>query len=117
MSQTPAMIFLPSCDPSHIPGSLDPVASPAEDLEIIPCPLVASHGDWPDMIQDIGMMVTRTFHGAGFMDLPAAQGTLPSLLIADMAPHSGDCGSPFEPVLQSAGSLAAEGMLVFRVEG
>jgi len=69
------------------------------------------------MIQDIGMMVTRTFHGAGFMDLPLAPGTLPSLLIADKSPHPGDRGSPFEPILQSAGSLAAEGMLVFRVEG
>jgi len=116
VSQTPAMIFLPPCDPSHIPCSLDPVASPAEDLEIIPGPLVSSHGDWPDMVQDVGMMVTRIFNGAGFMDCLSAQGTFPSLFIADKPPHSGDRESPFEPVLQGAGSLTAEGMLVSRAE-
>jgi len=62
------------------------------------------------------MTVIRTFFGTGFMDHPAAPGTLPSLFIADKAPHAGNRGSPFEPVLQGAGSLAAEGMLVSRVE-
>jgi len=115
-SRSPAMIFLPPCDCSHIPGSLYPVASPAEDLEIIPGPLVTSHGDWPDMVQDVGMMVIRTFQGAGFMDHLPAQGTLPSLLITDKPPHAGNRDSSSEPVLQRAGSLAAEGMLVSRVE-
>jgi hypothetical protein len=116
VSQPPALILLPPCDLSHIPGSLDPVASPAEDLEIIPCPLVTTHGDWPDVVQDVGMTGIRTFYGAGFMDHPAAPGTLPSLLIADKPPHAGNRGSPFEPVLHSTGSLAAQGMLVSRVE-
>jgi len=114
--QAPAMIFLPPCDPSHIPGSLDPVASPAEDLKVIPGPLVASHGDWPDVVEDVGMMVTRTFQGVAIRNHLAAQGTLPSLLTADKPPHAGDRGSLCEPVLQSAGSLAAGGMLVSRVE-
>jgi hypothetical protein len=110
--QTPAMIFLPTCNFSHIPGSLDPVASPAEDLEIIPCPLVTSHGDRPDVVQDIGMMVSRTFHGTGFIDLLTAADTFPSLLITDKPPHAGNCGTPFEIIFQYAGSLAAESMLV-----
>ncbi len=116
VSQAPAMIFLPPCNPSHIPGSLDPVAPPAEDLEVIPGPLVASHGNWPDVVEDVGMMVTRAFQGIAIMDLLLTPGTLPSLLIADKPPHAGDRGSLGEPVLQGAGSLAAEGMLVSRVE-
>ena len=116
VSRTPALVFLPSCDLSHIPGSLDPVASFAEDLEIIPGPLVTTHGDWPDVVQDVGVVGILTLYGAGFMDHPAAPGTLPSLLIADKPPHAGNRGSPFEPVLQGAGSLAAHGMLVFRSE-
>ncbi len=116
VSQAPAMIFLPPCDPSHIPPGLDPVAPPAEDLEIVQGPLVASHGDWPDVVEDVGMMVTRTFHGIALMNLPLTPGTFPSLLIADKPPHAGDRGSLFEPVLQRAGSLAADGMLVSRVE-
>jgi hypothetical protein len=39
----PAMIFLPSWDSSHIPGSLDPVASPAEAGD---CPWPTGHLPW-----------------------------------------------------------------------
>jgi hypothetical protein len=116
MSRIPAMIFLPPCDLSHIPGSLDPVASLAEDLKIFPGPLVTSHGNWSDVIQDVVMTVIRTFHGAGFMDHLPAQGTLSSLLPADKPPHAGNRWSPFEPVLHSTGSLAADGLLVSRIE-
>ena len=110
------MIFLPPCDSFPIPGSLDPVASPAEDLEIFPCPLITSPGDWPDVIQDAGMMVIRSFNGSGFMDLPLTPGTLPSLFIPDKSPHFRDSRSHFEPVLDTAGGLAADSMLVSRTE-
>jgi len=50
-------------------GSRDPVASPAEDLEIIPNPLVNSLGDWTDVVEDTGMRVIRSLNGSGFMDL------------------------------------------------
>jgi hypothetical protein len=97
-------------------GCLDPVAPPAEDLEIIPVPLVASHGDWPDVVKDIVMTVIRTSRGVAFMDLLFATGTFPSLFIADKPSHSGNRGSPFEIILQGAGSLAACGMLISRSE-
>ncbi len=106
------MIFLPPGDISHIPGSLDPVAPPAEDLEILPRPLVTSHRDRPDMVQDAGMMGMRIPRGVGCVEVLSAEGTLPTLLIADKPLHSRDRQSSFEPVLQSAGGLAAEGMLV-----
>ena len=116
VSWSPAMISLPSCDPSHIPGGLDPVASPAEDLEIIPGPLITSHGDRPDMIQDIVMTLIRLFGGTGLVNLLPAQGTLPSLLVPDTSPHQGDRSSHFEPVLHTAGGLAADRMLISRIE-
>ena len=112
VSQSPAMISLPACDSSHIPGGLDPVASPAEDLEIIHGPLVTSHGDWPDVIQDVGKTGRGTFRGVGFMDLLPAPGTLPFLLKPDNSPHFGDCGPLPAPVLDTAGGLATEGILV-----
>jgi hypothetical protein len=110
------MIFLPSCDLSHIPGCLDLVTSLAEDLKIIPGPLVTSHSNWPDVVENVATRVIRTFSGAGFMDLLPAPGTLPSLLVPDKSPHSGNRGSPFEPKLQSAGRPAAKGMFVSRIE-
>jgi hypothetical protein len=116
VSQSPAMIFLPSCDSSHIPGGLDPVASPAEDLEIVPCPLITSHSNWPDMIQDVVMMVIRIFGSAGLVNLLSAQGTLPSLLVPDTSPHQGDRSSHLKPVLHTAGGLAADRMLISRIE-
>jgi hypothetical protein len=114
--QTPAVIFLPTCNLSHIPGSLDPVASPAEDLEVIPCPLVTSHGDGPDVVQDVVMMDMRITLCVGFMDHLPAPDTLPTLLIADPPSHFRDRGPLFIPVLHGAGSLAADGMLVSRIE-
>ena len=114
--QAPAMILLPPCDISHIPGSLDPVASPAEDLEVIPRPLVTTHGDGPDVVKDVGMRGRRLFLSAGFTNLLFAPGTFPSLLITDKPSHAGNRGSPFEIIFQGAGSLAAEGMLVSRAE-
>ena len=106
------MISLPACDSSHIPGGFDPVASPAEDLEIIHGPLVTSHGDWPDVIQDIGEAGRGTFRGTGFMDLLPAPGTLPFLLKPDNSPHFGDCGPLPAPVPDTAGGLATEGIFV-----
>jgi hypothetical protein len=116
VNHSPAMIFLPPCDSSHIPGSLDLVASLAEDLEIIPGPLITSHGDWPDVIQDVVMVVIRTPGAVEFTDLLPAAGTLPSLLVPDKSPHFGNRGPHFGPVLHTAGGLAAGGMLVSRVE-
>lgn len=110
------MIFLPPGDVSHIPGCLDPVASLAEDLEIIPGPLVTSHGNWPDVVQDIMMAGMRTSVGLALMDLAFAPGTPPSLFVPDKPPHSGDRRPFFEPVFHSAGGLTAEGMLVSRIE-
>jgi hypothetical protein len=63
------------------------------------------------------MMIIRTFSGVEFMDLLSAPGTLPFLFIPDKPPHSGDRGPLFEPVLHTAGGLAADGMLVFRIKG
>jgi hypothetical protein len=68
------------------------------------------------MIENIGMRVHHTFYGAGFMDLPFAPCTLPSLLITDKPPHTGNRGPTFEIILQGAGSLAAESMLMSRAE-
>jgi hypothetical protein len=116
VTQTKAVIFLPMCNLSHIPGSLDPVASPAEDLEVIPCPLITSHGDGPDVVKDVVMMDIQITLCVGFMDHLPAPGTLSSLLIMDKPPHAGNRESPFEIILQRAGSLAAEGMLVSRIE-
>ena len=112
--QAPSMIFLPPRNLSHIPGSLDPVASHAEDLEIIPGPLVTAHGDGPDVVQDAGMMPMRIPRDRGFIDLPAAAGTFPSLFITDNPSQTGNRGSPFEIILQGAGSLAADRVLVSR---
>ena len=111
------MIFFPPCDLSHIPGSLDLVTLLAEDLEIIPGPLVPTHRDRPDVIQYVVMMHIRTFSGVEFMDLLSAPGTLASLVIPDKLPHIGDRRPLFEPVLHTAGRLAADGMLIFRIEG
>jgi len=116
VTRTRAVISLPMCNLSHIPGSLDPVASPAEDLEVIPCPLVTSHRDGPDVVKDVGMMDMKITLCVGFMDHLPAPGTLPTLLITDKPPHAGNRGSPFEIILQRAGSLAAEGMPVSRIE-
>ena len=110
------MIFLPPGDVSHIPGCLDPVASLAEDLEIIPGPLVTSHGNWPDVVQDVMMAGMRTDIGPALMDLAFAPGTPPSLFVPDKPPHSGDRRPFFEPVLHTAGGLTAEGTLVSRIE-
>ena len=112
MSRTPAMIFLPPCDSFPIPGSLDPVASPAEDLEIFPCPLITSPGDWPDVIQDAGMMVIRSFNGSGFMDLPLTPGNT-SLPVHPGQVASRDSRSHFEPVLDTAGGLASRDIRFF----
>jgi hypothetical protein len=114
--QSPAMIFLPSCDFSHITGSLDLVASFAEDLKIIPGPLITFHGYWPDVIQDVVMMYIRTSGGVEFMDLLFAPGTLPFLLKPDKSPHFGDRGPLFVPILPTAGGLAAQGILVPGIE-
>jgi hypothetical protein len=105
------MISLPARDSSHIPGSLDPVASPAEDLEIIHGPLVTSHGDWPDVVQDVAITGVLIFRVA-FMDLLPAPGTLPFLLKPDNSPHFGDCGPLPAPVPDTAGGLATEGIFV-----
>ena len=100
---SPALIFLPPDDVSHIPGCLDPVTSLAEDLEIIPGPLVTSHGNWPDVVQDIMMAGMRTSIGPALMDLAFAPGTPPSLFVPDKPPHSGDRRPFFEPVFHTAG--------------
>jgi len=110
--QSPTVIFLPSCDLSHIPGSLDPVAFLAEDLKIIYSPLITTHSDWPDVIQDVVMMSIRTSGGVEFMDLLFAPGALPFLLKPDKSPHFGNRGPLFTPILPAAGGLAAEGILV-----
>jgi hypothetical protein len=111
--QSPAVIFLPPSDLSHIPGSLDLVAPLAEDLKIIPGPLIAPHGDWPDVIQNVVMTIIRRSGGGAFMDLLVAPGTLPFLLKPDKSPHFGNSGPLFAPVLPAAGGLAADGILVF----
>jgi len=111
----PAMIFLPPGDVSHITGCLDPVASLAEDLEIIPGPLVTSHGNWPDVVQDITAGF-RTSGGIAFIDLAFAPGTPPSLFVPDKPPHCGDRRPFLEPVFHTAGGLTAEGMLVSRIK-
>jgi hypothetical protein len=116
VTKTKAVIFLPPGNLSHILGSLDPVASPAQDLEIIPCPLFPSHGDWPDVVKDVVMMDMWITLCVGFMDHLPAPGTLPTLLIADTPSHFRDRGPLFIPVLQCAGSLAAESMLMSRCE-
>ena len=110
--QSPAMIFLPPCDSSHVPGSLDPVAPLTEDLEIIHGPLITTHGEWPDVVQDVVMMRMRTSGSVGCMDLLVAPGTFPFLLKPDKAPHLGDCRPLPPPVLPAAGGLAADGVLV-----
>ena len=57
------MIFLPLCNFSHVPGGLNLIASLTEDLKIIPYPLIIPHGDWPDEVQYVVMMVIHTFTG------------------------------------------------------
>jgi hypothetical protein len=114
--QSPAMIFLPPCDFSHIPGGLDPVAPYAEDLEVIPGPLVPLHGDRPDVIQDVVMNYMQALSGVEFMKLLFAVGTLPSLLIIDKPPHFGNGGPLSAPVLSTAGGLAAQGIPVPEIE-
>jgi len=116
VNPSPAMIFLPPGDVSRITGCLDPVASLAEDLEIIPGPLVTPHGNWPDVVQDIMMAGMRTSVGPALMDLAFAPGTPPSLFVPDKPPHSGDRRPFFVPVFHIAGWLTAEGMLVSRIE-
>ncbi len=116
VSRSPDIIFLPPCDVSHIPGCLDPVASHAEDLQVIPGPLVTSHGDRPDVVKDVMMILVRTSGGVGFIDRLPADGTSPSLFVPDKPPHSGDRRPFFEPVLHTAGGLTAEGMPVSRIE-
>ena len=110
------MIFLPSCDFSHIPGGLDLVASCAKDLKIIPGPLVPFHGDWSDVIQDIMMKYMQTLSGVEFVDLLFAMSTLPFLLIMDTSPHFGNCGPLFAPILGTAGGSAADGIHVPKIE-
>ncbi|MCX6696445.1 MAG: hypothetical protein NTV84_02610 [Methanoregula sp.] len=114
--QSPAVIFLPSCDFSHIPGGLDLVASFAEDLKIIPCPLIPAHGDWSDVIQNIVMEYMQTLGGFEFMDLLFAMSALPFLFIMDESPHFGNCGSLFAPILGTAGGPAADGSHVPKIE-
>jgi hypothetical protein len=104
------------CDFSHIPGGLDHGASCTEDLEIITGPLITTHSDWPDVIQDIVMMSIRTFGGVTFMDLLFAPGTLPFLLKADKSPHFGNRGPLFAPIHSASGGLAAQGILVPGIE-
>ena len=116
VSTSPAMILLPPCNVSHIPGGLDRIASHTKDLKIILGPLITTHRDWPDVVQDVVMMAVRTMTGAGFMDLLSAAGTHPSLLIPDKPPHLRDCGSHFEPVFHTAGGLAADCMFISRTE-
>ncbi|MCX6688148.1 MAG: hypothetical protein NTZ39_00375 [Methanoregula sp.] len=114
--QSPVMIFLPSCDFSHIPGGLDLVASYAEDLKIIPGPLIPAHGDWSDVIQDIVMEYMQTLGGFEFMDLLFAMSALPFLFIMDKLPHFGNCGPLFAPILGTAGGPAADGIHVPKIE-
>jgi hypothetical protein len=110
------MILLPSGYLSHIPGGLDPVTSAAQDLEIVPGPLVTSHGDWPDVVENVVMRGGGIPVCIGFVDYLPAPGTLPSLLIPHKPSHFSDRGPLFIPVLQGAGSLAARGVLVSRSE-
>ena len=53
-SQAPAILFFPACDIAHIAGGLDPVAPPAETLEIFPGPRAPPHCDRPDVVHDAG---------------------------------------------------------------
>ena len=114
--QSPSVIFLPSCDRSHIPGSLDPVAPFTEDLKIITGPLITIHGDRPDVIQDVVMMSILTSGSVAFMELLFAVSTLPFLLKPDKSPHFGNRGPLFVPILPTTGGLAANGILVPGIE-
>jgi hypothetical protein len=116
LGRSPAMIFPPSGDSSHIPGSLDLVAPLTEDLEIISRPLVTSNSDWSYVIQDVAMRGFLTLSGVEITNLLPAPGTFPSLLVPDKSPHDGDRVSHLEPVLHTTGSLAAYRMLVSRIE-
>jgi len=116
LDQSPAVISLPPCDSSHVTGGLDPVAPPAKDLQVIPCPLVTSHGYGPDVVEDIGVVVIRASRGAGFGYHLPAPCTLPSLLVPDTSSHAGNRGSHVKPVLHAAGGLAAEGVFASRCE-
>ena len=113
--QSPAIIFFPACNISHIAGGLDPVALPAEDLEIVPGPLVPSHGDRPDVIHDAVMRCSRTLWGAAFRDLLSAVSTFPFLLRKDMQLHLRNSGLP-APVLGGAGGPAADCIQVPEIE-
>jgi hypothetical protein len=62
------------------------------------------------------MVVIRTFNGAGFMDHLPAPGALPFLLKPDKPSHFRDRGPLFAPVLDTAGGLATDGVLVPGIE-
>jgi hypothetical protein len=62
------------------------------------------------------MMIIRTSGGIDFMDLLFAPGALPFLLKPDKPSHFRDRGPLFAPVLDTAGGLATDGVLVPGIE-
>jgi hypothetical protein len=82
--------------------------------QVIPCPLVTSHGDGPDGVQDVAMI--RTSGGVGFTDIPFTPDTLPPCSSRTRRLIPAIVGLTLNQYSLTAGGLAAEGMLVSRLE-